>query len=83
MFQSASTFPASITIIKFSTAMANPSLLNGGVPINQGMIRNISGDHRSSTYKCLFSNGDATTDGCIGPQGGTFFDKSLFKCMFA
>ena len=83
MFQSASTFPASITIIKFSTAMANPSLLNGGVSINQGMIRTSSGDHCSGTYKCLFSNGDTAADGCIGPQGGAFFDKSLFECMFA
>ena len=83
MFQVASTFLAMKVVIKLPPAMANPSLLNGGVPINQGMIRNISGDYRSSTYKGLFSNGDTTTDGCIGPQGGTFFDKSLFKCMFA
>ena len=83
MFQSIATFFALKTIIKFPAAMANPSLLNGGVPINQGMIRNISGDHRSGTDKYLFSNSDATTDGCIGPQGGAFFDKSLLKCMFA
>ena len=83
MFQSTATFRASKTIIKFSSAMASPSLLNGRVPINQGMIRNISGDHRSGTDKYLFSNSDATTDGCIGPQGGAFFNKSLFKCMFA
>ena len=83
MFQSASTFLAMKVVIKFPPAMANPSLLNCGVPINQGVVRNIPGDYRSGTYKCMASNGDTATDGCIGPQGGAFFDKSLFKCMFA
>jgi hypothetical protein len=58
---------------------ADPAVKTSRDSQDQSMIRDVMGDHRTSGYECIFSNGDSTDDRHIGSNGSASFEKCRQK----
>ena len=61
----------------------HPADLAGGHANHEGVGFDVFVDYSPCAHKGVFTDGDATDDGAVGPERGAFFDESVAVFVFA